>query len=857
MKRRIIALLAAILLLLTSVPLTASAAEGAQVVAENAKATQGGYAYVYLRADHFVDVAVLDIEVYYDSTRMSVSSVTNGSMLTGASVSVNKDTVGVVKISAMSVAGFNSGTTASKNRLVSISFKVLADCPVGEYPIRVTVGDAYDSEFSPTAIAGSVGMVTVSAAAPKSFPIYTSKDVSEAKQGDTVTVTAYHLRSYTFASADFHIEYDRELLRVTGVELDSALKAEGVIHSVNAANPGLAVISLAATKAISCSNFFKITFEVVANTNATASIKIEATDVYSDELVMYAPSSVTTTVTLSEREVLPDYPDLTVGAGQGVVGKPMNVTVTLQGGAPVAAGDFTVTYDPAVFAVGSVTAGETAVNDGALIFINNNYHGGEIKFSYVNQQGRFDEDTVLLDIVLTPIASPEAHYVLSAEGSGVCDLAYEDVVLDCVSASDCLWAGTVVPPACEDEGYTHYVCGGCGDSYTDEATAAVGHTYGGWVLDKVATSTEEGQRHKTCVTCGAVMTETLPTAAYTLVRKGKTLEYKDRIYVKVVFDLAGIDLTTVDLENGAGLLCWTQEEFAALDRVAFDEEHALVGMALYPGTKFYFGKSDGFFTRYLADVYYYVGYVRLPDGSYMFSEPELYGPTTYAYNMLGKEDTKEKTKVLCVALLNYIAAAQRYFYPTIAEEALANAGLSSEQKSLTWDDAPENFTLASAIPADKQVAADTAVFLRSGKNLRFQEMISLISAYQIRSEVVANAAECGTVFWTAEQFAALEGAPSIENIGDGSIVPLETYSGENMWCSVAPAVAAKDMADTEYFILGYVKHADGSVSYSGVMSYSFEQYIYNKAADSGTSAEMLEFAKRLYVYERAARSALK
>ena len=136
-------------------------------------------------------------------------------------------------------------------------------------------------------------------------------------------------------------------------------------------------------------------------------------------------------------------------------------------------------------------------------------------------------------------------------------------------------------------------------------------------------------------------------------------------------------------------------------------------------------------------------------------------------------------------------------------------------------------------------------------------MISLISAYQISDSVVANAEECGTIFWTAEQFTALDGAPSIDNIGEGQKIALEHYNSANMWCSVAPAVAAKDMADTSYYILGYVKHSDGTVSYSGVMSYSFEQYIYNKATDSGTSAEMLEFAKRLYVYEREARNALK
>ena len=342
-----------------------------------------------------------------------------------------------------------------------------------------------------------------------------------------------------------------------------------------------------------------------------------------------------------------------------------------------------------------------------------------------------------------------------------------------------------------------------------------------------------------------------------IVRKGSTLEYTDLIYVKHVFDLVDIDLTKVDLSKDAGILYWTQEEFVALDGIIYDPDHALVGLSLYPGTNFYYGRSEGIFTRDLAEERYYVGYVKLPDGTYIYSEPLLYGPQTYAYNMLGKDTTSQKTKQLCVALLNYIAAAQKYFYSDIADSELANAGLTAEQKAINWTNVPENFTLAGEIPENKKVVADKSVFTRSGKNLRFQEMISLISVYQISDSVLANAEESGTIFWTAEQFAALNGTPSIDNIGSGQKIIMESYGSANMWCSVAPEVAAKDMADTSYYILGYVKHRDGTVSYSDVMSYSFEQYIYNKVTDIETSTEMLEFAKRLYVYEREARNALK
>lgn len=356
-------------------------------------------------------------------------------------------------------------------------------------------------------------------------------------------------------------------------------------------------------------------------------------------------------------------------------------------------------------------------------------------------------------------------------------------------------------------------------------------------------------------------TVTLPemqeTVTAEIVRKGQTLEYKNVIFVKVIYDLVNVDLSEVDIQTDAGMLCWTEEEFLALESVEFDEEHALVGLEQYSGTDYYYGKSEGIYTRYLADETYYVGYVKLADGTYIYSEPKFYGPTTYAYNMINKDSSSEQTKELCVALLNYIAAAQSYFYSDTLEEELANAELSEEQKQLDWNIQTLNFNLAPEISDEQKVEQDTTVFQRMGKTLRFQEMISLVSIYQIEDSYIDEAEECGTIFWTAEEFAKLSGQPSLDNYGNGQKVEIETYGSTNMWCSVAPAVAAKDMADTCYYILGYVKHSDGTVSYSGVDSYSFEQYIYNTTTGTTASEKMMAFAQRLYVYERATNAALK
>ncbi len=96
---------------------------------------------------------------------------------------------------------------------------------------------------------------------------------------------------------------------------------------------------------------------------------------------------------------------------------------------------------------------------------------------------------------------------------------------------------SVVEPTCEERGYTKYECA-CGDSYMEDfvderghdlqdatceepATClregcdytegdALGHAYGDWVVVKEATEDEEGEKVKTCETCGDEVSETIP-----------------------------------------------------------------------------------------------------------------------------------------------------------------------------------------------------------------------------------------------------------------------------------------------------------------------------------------------------------
>ena len=69
----------------------------------------------------------------------------------------------------------------------------------------------------------------------------------------------------------------------------------------------------------------------------------------------------------------------------------------------------------------------------------------------------------------------------------------------------------VTEPTCTEGGFTTHTCTGCGSSFTDSYTDALGHSYGDWSAVKEPACTEEGEETRTCTRCGAA--ETRKTAA--------------------------------------------------------------------------------------------------------------------------------------------------------------------------------------------------------------------------------------------------------------------------------------------------------------------------------------------------------
>lgn len=89
--------------------------------------------------------------------------------------------------------------------------------------------------------------------------------------------------------------------------------------------------------------------------------------------------------------------------------------------------------------------------------------------------------------------------------------AYQKQILEPIAHS---YSTVITAPTCAEGGYTTHTCGGCGDTYIDSETPAKGHSYGNWIVDKAATTTEEGEEHRVCGTCGDIQTRKIPSIVH-------------------------------------------------------------------------------------------------------------------------------------------------------------------------------------------------------------------------------------------------------------------------------------------------------------------------------------------------------
>jgi hypothetical protein len=247
--------------------------------------------------------------------------------------------------------------------------------------------------------------------------------------------------------------------------------------------------------------------------------------------------------------------------------------------------------------------------------------------------------------------------------------------------------------------------------------------------------------------------------------------------------------------------------------------------------------TSGIAAKEMGDDRYYCAYTKLRSGAYVYSVPLQYSPKQYAMSRLENSDNP-KMKALCVAMLNFGAAAQRYFgYKT---DALMNAELTAEQKALASDYSADLF--AGAVKAD---GAKIGAFAKTDGFAARSASVSFEGAFAINYYFAPNAKMNGDMtfyYWSAEDYANAD-VLTAENATGTSVMEL-TDNG-SYWANIT-GIAAKQLDETFYVAAVYAD-ADGNTYCTGVIAYSLSTYCMKNAVEGNAMKELVE-ATAVYGY---------
>jgi hypothetical protein len=352
-----------------------------------------------------------------------------------------------------------------------------------------------------------------------------------------------------------------------------------------------------------------------------------------------------------------------------------------------------------------------------------------------------------------------------------------------------------------------------GNTYTFRVNAADHNNETGLYVTHIYAVDKGGNTTKLVVDLVTVEDQ-VQTVVPTLAGKSFSLSFEDEILVNFYYEIS--DTTDVAEQ---GMLVFNTNPGAA-DISKADDVYS--GSAYTASTGWYLNTTQGITAKEMGDTRYYAAYAKLNDGSYAYSNVYDYSPRKYATNLLAKASTSEAQKALCVAMLNYGAAAQEYFgYKT---SDLMNAGLTAAQKALVVDYNAGYFTGAVAADSSK-----TTNFAKTDGFTSRSATVSFEGAFAVNYYFAPSASVAGEMklhIWTPEAYSAASRLTST----NATTVSMVKQSDGTYWAQLQ-GIPAKALDSTYYVAATYTDTA-GNYHCTGVIAYSLSKYCMSKAADS-------------------------
>ena len=520
--RKILSVLMGIAMIFTAIPVGPGYAEETivpppTISVSETSTYQGSSGTVYVRAGDFANIGALKIIAVYDTSAIIVTSAYNGTLVSGSPSDVNYSESGFVKQSLASDSGISGNGT-----LLYFNYKVKETAEPGEYPITILVEEACDTNGNSITITKQSGKITVmkrsQSTATANFTTQLSK--SNLREGDTFEYSLYSYGIGNLAGGNFEFTYDRDVLELTNVQLETPLQ-KGT-SSINQNIAGYVKVSYVDTEAIATKYSEKLvtlSFKVKKDETLTSDIVFSPSGLRDVELQPMNGNGKTVSIRVTKHDVELPKPQFRLEYQELVHGETYQVTAIAAGDSGLAAGDFVITYDSEYSLCTALDADPSVGEKGGYVVTNEKKDGGQIKFSFVNSSGISEEQRLVVMTFKRLKVGGKSNMDASCKEPVDKDfklITFDYPVLE-IDMSHYLkdWEITT-EPGCETTGVEKRICTGC-DYKISRAVPMLGHEFEtDWTVDKEATCSQSGLKSHHCTRCDAVRDVTeLPRLAHT------------------------------------------------------------------------------------------------------------------------------------------------------------------------------------------------------------------------------------------------------------------------------------------------------------------------------------------------------
>ena len=245
--------------------------------------------------------------------------------------------------------------------------------------------------------------------------------------------------------------------------------------------------------------------------------------------------------------------------------------------------------------------------------------------------------------------------------------------------------------------------------------------------------------------------------------------------------------------------------------------------------------SRGISAKALGADFCFKVYAKLTDGTYEYSKAASYNAVTYARSVL-KGNASPESKALVVAMLNYGAAAQQYFY--YQTDDLVNSWLSPEQKALAPD---YRDGMAGSLT---QVAPEKAGIFQTREGAFLSQYPSVVfdGAFSINYYLIpGKKVESGMTLYYWKQ-STVDGVKELTMENADGMLPMLPSGGR--YVAQISGIAAKQIHESIHVAAVY--ESGGERFTSGILTYSLGRYFKTQAANNQSDAQNLAKAAAVY-----------